>query len=162
MIVVSDTTAISNLIRIDELRLLKDIFGHIILPKAVYEELLILEERGINVSAIIHKEAFEIVEVEKDALYHELNLKLDEGEVEAITLAIMKKADYLLIDEVKGREIAQRRNIPIIGTLGVLIEAKRRKLIVSIEEKMLNLKSIGFWISHSLYNKVVQLEKELE
>lgn len=46
MIVVSDTTAISNLIRIDELKLLEIIYGEILIPEAVYEELLVLEGRG--------------------------------------------------------------------------------------------------------------------
>jgi len=162
MIVVSDTTAVSNLVRIGELRLLKILYGRILLPQAVYEELLILEQRGIDIISIVKSEMFEIVEVKRDKLYQTLSITLDKGEVEAIALAVEKKADFLLIDEVKGRKVAVEKSIPIIGTLGILIDAKRKKLISSVQEKMDDLRSIGFWISQPLYNKIVKLEEELE
>ncbi len=162
MIVVSDTTAVSNLVRIGELRLLKILYGRILLPQAVYEELLILEQRGIDIISIVKSEMFEIVEVKRDKLYQTLIITLDKGEVEAIALAVEKKADFLLIDEVKGRKVAVEKSIPIIGTLGILIDAKRKKLISSVQEKMDDLRSIGFWISQPLYNKIVKLEEELE
>ena len=162
MIVVSDTTAISNLVRIGEIRLLKIMYGEILLPKAVYEELLILEQKGIDIVSIIEQESFEIMEVEEDELYRELSIQLDKGEVEAIALAVKEKADFLLIDEVKGRKIASEKAIRIIGTLGILVDAKKRKLIESVKEKMDDLKAVGFWINQSLYDKIVKLEKELE
>lgn len=56
MIVVSDTTAISNLVRIGEIRLLKIMYREILLPKAVYNELLVLEERNIRITDIIDQE----------------------------------------------------------------------------------------------------------
>lgn len=161
MIVVSDTTAISNLVRIGEIELLKVLFGKILLPKAVYDELLVLEERDINITSLLAKDWFEVTEVTDDDLYQELSLELDIGEVEAIALAIHKEANYLLIDEVKGRRIATEKAVPIIGTLGILLEAKRNRLITSVQHKMDDLKSIGFWINQSLYDRIIELEQQI-
>lgn len=161
MIVVSDTTAISNFVRIKEIELLKKLYGQILLPNAVYKELLILEQFDININYILDQDWFEIIEVEKDDLYNELSIELDDGEVEAIALAIIQKADFLLIDEVKGRKIATEKSIPIIGTLGILIEARKHNLINSVKEKMDDLKSIGFWINQKLYDRIIEIEKKL-
>lgn len=162
MIVVSDTTAISNLIRIGEVDLLRILYGEIWIPKAVYEELLILKDLGINVLEVLKYDYFKIVEVNNDILIKELMIDLDKGEAEAIALAIEKKVEYLLIDELKGRKIASEKSIKIIGKLGILIKAKQEKLIESVKEKMDDLRSIGFWISQSLYDKIVELENEIK
>lgn len=76
-------------------------------------------------------------------------------------LAIQKKADYLLIDEKEGRKITVEKELKIIGTLGILIEAKRRNLIKSVRSKMNDLIDIGFWISPKLYNKIIEIEENL-
>jgi len=162
MIVVSDTTAISNLIRIGEVRLLEILYKEILLPKAVYDELLILEQFNIDISTILEKDFFKVVEVQNFKLLEELSIDLDKGEAEAIVLAIEKQADYLLIDEIKGRKIATEKLIPIIGTLGVLIKARQEKLIDSVRAKMNDLKSIGFWINQSLFDRIAKLEDEMK
>ena len=161
MIVVSDTTAISNLIQIGELNLLKDIYDEIIIPMAVYNELLVLDSNSLLVKEQLHQDWFKIETVVKDSIYLSLSIELDIGEVEAITLAIQKKADYLLIDEKEGRKIAVEKAVKIIGTLGILIEAKRRNLIKSVRSKMDDLIDIGFWISPKLYNKIIEIEEDL-
>jgi len=161
MIVISDTTAISNLVRIGEIRLLRILYGKILIPKAVYEELLVLAQRGIDILSILNQELFDGIEVEENDLLQELSVELDKGEAEAIILAIEKNADLLLIDELKGRKIATEKSIPIIGTLGILINAKKNNLITSVKDKMDNLRSIGFWINQNLYDRIVQLESKL-
>ncbi|MDZ4679659.1 MAG: hypothetical protein SH848_03660 [Saprospiraceae bacterium] len=102
MIVVSDTTALSTLYLIDRLDLLKQMFGQVIIPQAVFDELLELELSGYDIN-IFKKADWLIV---KDANHHhlisELQKELDLGESEAIVLALEKMADYLLIDERKA------------------------------------------------------------
>lgn len=59
----------------------------------------------------------------------ELEAQLDSGEAESIVLALEVKASYLLMDEKKGRAIAKKEGIKIIGLLGILILARQNGLI---------------------------------
>jgi hypothetical protein len=56
---------------------------------------------------------------------------VDRGEAEAIALAEELHADHLLIDERKDRRLAQQQGLPVVGLLGVVLLAKRAKLIPS-------------------------------
>ncbi len=158
MIVISDTTAISNLIQINELELLKKLYKRILIPSAVFDELMILENSEPRIKAILHKDWIEIQTVKSSFLLTEIELSLDKGEAEAIALAIEIKADLLMIDEKEGRKVAEEKGVPIIGTMGVLLNAKQLGLISSVQEKMDELRQIGFWISDRFYNQVISLE----
>lgn len=157
MIVVSDTTPISNLIQIDEFDLLEKLFGKIIIPESVLIELLafpdtqpfislLLEEGRVVKQAIDDIELVEKIEVEGD---------LDRGEAEAIALAIQLQADKLLIDEKVGRKYAESIPLSIIGTLGVLVQAKHVGIIEEVKPRLLALRKIGFWMSSSLIEFVL-------
>lgn len=160
MIVVSDTTAISNLTQINQLELLEKIYRRIIIPKDVHDELLALNNFGIPIQKILKQEWIEIKKVSSGTLLEKFLAELDQGEAEAV-LAIELKADYLLIDEKLGRRIARENQIPIIGTLGVLLKSKKMGLIGSMQEQMDALRKIGFWINTDLYHKMLDLEKKI-
>ena len=100
MIVVSDTTAISNLLQIGEIEILEQLYGKIILPQTVYEELLVLEERGFKITTLLDQGTFDVIEITRGKLFFQLSEELDLGEAEAIVLAVEKQADMLLIDEL--------------------------------------------------------------
>lgn len=124
MIVVSDTTAITSLIRIDRVELLSEIFGSIIIPPAVQRELLAFHPglpKFITVQAA-HDERAVL------RLRQEVGL----GESEAIALAQELHADALLIDERRGRAVALREGVPVIGLVGALLLAKRRGILLAI------------------------------
>ena len=81
---------------------------------------------------------------------------LDEGEAEAIALILEKRGDLLLIDERKGRRVAQREGVAVIGLLGVLLEAKRRGIIPSLRETVGRLQTTaGFRISDALRERLL-------
>ncbi len=160
MIVISDTTPISNFIQIDKLYLLKDIYEKIIIPQEVYNELMELEEFGFSMSFLIESDWISIETPQNTNLIQNLSRDLDLGEVQAIVLAIEKTNSFLLIDEKQGRSEAERLNIPIIGTLGVLLIAKERGMITEIEPSLEKLREIGFWISDNLYNYVLRRANE--
>lgn len=63
----------------------------------------------------------------------QLEKELDKGEAESIALAYSIKADYLLIDEIKGRTIAEKLGLKIVGLIGVLIEAKNKNIISTVK-----------------------------
>jgi uncharacterized protein len=158
MIVVSDTSPISNLLQIGDLDLLRLLFQKIIIPQDVFDELcevktqadILSEQTWIKTSIVADSE-----------LKAELLRELDKGEAEAIILAIELHADYLLIDEVKGRLIAESYDIKVIGILGVLLQAKQKGLIADVKTHLQKLvDEAGFWLNPKLIEKVLELAKE--
>jgi predicted nucleic acid-binding protein len=89
-----------------------------------------------------------------------INLTLDSGESEAIALYWEKATDFLLIDEQRGRKIAAQSGIKIIGTLGVLLLAKRKGLISAIRPFVDLLRRSPVRISDYLYQKTLEIAEE--
>lgn len=121
MIVVSDTSAISNLLRIGEIDLLRLTFSRVLIPTAVYDEIYKIEA---NRKALENIDWIERVEISEIGLRDELLRRLHKGEAEAIALAVELSADFLLIDEAEGRRVARSMGVRITGLLGVLSRAK--------------------------------------
>ncbi|MBI4658598.1 MAG: DUF3368 domain-containing protein [Verrucomicrobia bacterium] len=140
MIVVSDTTAITALLQIGRVELLATLYGEVLIPEAVRNELL---QAHHNTPEFLRVEkVLDIAEVQR------LRSELDVGEAEAIVLSKEKAADLLLIDEAEGRRVALREGLSIIGLLGVLVHAKRTGLIISVRTLAAELEqTAGFRVS---------------
>lgn len=153
MIVVSDTTTITNLIHIDKLLLLRELYVEVIIPKEVYDELCKLSNQKLEIDA----HDWILVESISDfSVYEEIIEELDKGEAEAISLALERNADLLIIDESAGRKIAQSYGLRIIGLLGVLIASKQRGLIPLLKPSLEKLISeFGFRIHPNLVSRVL-------
>jgi len=161
MIVVSDTSCISNLLFINELDLLQKIYSKIFIPLAVYNEILALEKSGKDLNYLKSREW---ILVEKDFTRNISLLppkNIDAGEAEAIDLAIYLKADRLLIDERKGSIFAKELGITTIGLLGILKIAKENHFISSVKKLLDQLIDNNFWLSNELYNIVLNSVNEL-
>lgn len=161
MIVVSDNSPLSLFLVIGKLEILKIIYGKIIIPQAVFKELQEFSELGQDISMIQEADWIEIQQVESDSILNNLRDTLDDGESEAIYLAELINAEYLLIDEQKGRKIAQNRGLEVIGSLGILILAKKMELIDSLKDVLdLARNEARFRISNTLYNQALQIVGE--
>ncbi len=136
MIVVSDTSPLSNLALVDGLFLLKEIYNTVVIPQAVAEELSNAEDEEQQIAAVLSLDWIEVRQATNLELIAGLrnDYLLDRGEAEAIALALELKADELLIDERLGRREATRLGLSITGVLGVLLIAKRRKLIPAVQQ----------------------------
>lgn len=155
MIVVSDTTALSNLILIGHIHLLEQLFGHIVIPVAVRDELLQLKSHLDDVNIFLNASWVDVRAVQHTDDLLTIRKVLDQGEAEAIVLASENKAHLLIIDEIKGRAYAQSRGIKKIGTLGILVFAKDENLIPEVKPLIEQLLLAGFRIKESLIREVL-------
>ena len=119
MIVISDTTPLISLMKIGHLDLVHQLFGEIQVPEAVFCE-LISNKRFPEESRLIQESNFikqvKVTDVKAvDLLMRSAGL--DSGESEAIILSDFMKADFLLMDEMRGRRVAQQMGIRIMGTV---------------------------------------------
>lgn len=129
MIVVADTTPLNYLILIEQARILPRLYGRVIIPEAVAEELRHHSAPPPVSSWIARPPAWlEIQKARRPKPDAALDV-LDEGEREAIILALEIHAHLLLIDEKAGRREAGRRHLQVAGTLAVLEQAAKRGLL---------------------------------
>lgn len=163
MIVVSDTSALSNLAIVNHLWLLEAIYQNVMIPDAVATELAAASNSTI--SAILKLGWIQTQSLTNVKLADQLQQErgLDDGEANAIALAFELQADDLLIDERLGRQEAIRLGLPIIGILGVLLVAKQRSLIPQVQPVMNALiNQAGFRVSPQLYERILTLAQEPE
>jgi predicted nucleic acid-binding protein len=123
MIVVSNTSPITALLAVEQADLLKRLFGEVVIPNAVETEL-----RRTHPALPAWLRVQPLQNSAKANLYARA---VDRGEAEAIVLAEELHADHLLIDERKGRRLAQQQGLPVVGLLGVVLLARRAGLIPS-------------------------------
>ena len=154
MIVVSDTSPILSLALIGRLELLRDLYGTIMIPEAVRSEIVATEQSGAR--EIGSANWIVACPIERDLVLKLLLREVDQGEAEAIGLALQSKADVLLIDERKARQLAAYLELGVVGLLDVLQEAKQRHLITSVKPILDDLIARArFRLSHKLYQRTL-------
>jgi predicted nucleic acid-binding protein len=161
VLIVSNTSPISNLAKVGQLSLIEALYGRILIPRAVYEELLD-ERAGETVIAAVKSSTWiEVRFSQNQLLVDELRTRINIGEAEAITLADEVKATRLLIDERLGRQAAKDLGLKVTGVLGILLAAKKEALITSVKPIMDNLvNQANFRISRQLYDEILDVANE--
>ena len=143
-LVITDSTALISLDRIGQLALLPAVFPHIIAPPAVVREFgecpVWLDERAVRAEHVVRA----------------IRAQLDEGEAEAIALALEHPGSLLLMDERRGRQYARTVGLAVVGTFGFLIAAKRRGHIRAVRPVLDALIAAGFHASKTLYNRALE------
>lgn len=156
MIVVSDSSTLVSLAAIEQLHLLQDFFGRVVLPGAVLNEVLAGGEGRPGFQEITASKWLEVMPVQDRSALSALE-HLDPGEAEAIVLAQELQADLLLMDELDGRQAAKERGLQIIGVLGLLSRAKREERISAVKPLVQRLRvEMRFRISESLLQRVLR------
>lgn len=136
MIVVSDTSPISNLIKIGLDRLLVEMYREVFIPPAVHEE---LRKYFRSVPDFLKVE-----NVHDGPAVQRLRTELDLGEAEAVVLARELGADVLLMDEQSGRAVAMREGFRVVGLLGVLTRARKENKIGALAPVLEQLSAAKF------------------
>jgi predicted nucleic acid-binding protein len=100
-VIISNTTPLINFCTIARLDILEKLYIEITIPLAVRNELEEKRDLFPNIDLIFHSRFISIREIENKNTYKLLRIDLDNGEAEAITLAIENNAELLLLDEIK-------------------------------------------------------------
>jgi predicted nucleic acid-binding protein len=157
IIIISDTTPLSELEKIGKLSLLGAVFGRVIIPDEVANELATASFSILDAAAILSQNWIELRPVtnQQKVLNLMKTTNLDLGECAAITLAEELQADRLILDDLAARKEAQRRGLAVIGTVGILLIAKQQGLIPSIKNVLDELIANGTRISQKLYQQAL-------
>jgi predicted nucleic acid-binding protein len=152
MIVVSDTSPLITLAKYGNLQQLNILFGDILVPPDVERELranrtsnIVIDRFVLPVDWLRVRAPSEIFSISG----------LGPGEAAAISLSVEVNANALLIDEKAGRKIARQLEIPVIGTVGILVEAAERGLI-NLEESFHSLKATNFRFPHNGLDEILR------
>ena len=156
--VISNTTPILSLLKIDKLEILKELYSQVIIPNAVYQEI----ENGK------HKEYYKdltkidwlIIQKIKDDNSRDYFVDLDDGEAEVLILAKELNADLVILDEILGRRYAKVLDYKLTGTLGVLLKAKEKGIIKSLKVLLTELTEKGTWLNPKLIKEVLRIGNE--
>ena len=139
--------ALSIINRID---ILRDLFEVVAVPEAVHREILVGGSESAGLAEYKKMQWIKVFSLSNqiDPL---LVTSLDEGEASVIALSRELKADFTLIDERKARKIARNvYGLKVIGSAGILVEAKHKGLIENVGLAIKNMRDNGYWIGDSI------------
>ncbi len=157
--IVSDTSPLLYLYRIEALSWLPALGGEVRIPKAVELELQEGRRRGYDVPDPARYDWLRIVD--PGAIPSEwLTLDLGRGELAVLALALERPECTVLLDDRQARRIAASAGLEVRGTLGVLIEAKARGLTDRIEPFVDRLENAGMWMTDAIRDRVLALAGE--
>lgn len=146
-IVIADTSCFILLDNIDELQILKLLFGHVITTS------IIAEEFGSSLPEWIE------IRTVKDILFQS-SLDIDPGEASAIALAIESEPSLLVLNDAKGRKVARKLNLNFTGTLGIFLKAKKSGIIPAIRPILDKIQMTNFRYSQAVFIEILSLAGE--
>ncbi|OLD61163.1 MAG: DUF3368 domain-containing protein [Acidobacteria bacterium 13_1_40CM_2_60_7] len=154
MIVIADTTPLNYLVLIDRVEILPQLYGRVLIPLAVWEEFQRPETPEAVRAWVAQRPAWlEIRPVKRNP--DPAVQTLGAGEREAIALAEELHADRLIMDDRAARRVAAQRNLIVIGTLGVLVEAAERG-VIDFSDAISHLQQTSFYVSPEVLNPLLQ------
>ncbi len=157
MIVVSDSSPLIALSSVDRLDLMQRLFDTVIIPVSVRDEVM-------GTAAKIAEELPTFIHVESvvaELPVRFLKMNIHAGESEAIALALERGIQGIILDDKLAREIAAELGLKVIGTLGLLILAKRKGFLSEVRPVMAQIiERVNFRIAPSVLNRALSLIEE--
>jgi predicted nucleic acid-binding protein len=139
--------------RLDKLSLLQQLTGTLYIPAAVRRE--VFGSRSL-LTWIVERP------IEQPLSPLMLKPRLGAGEREAIALALEMSPCHLLVDDLDARRTAEALDIPVIGTLGLLLLARQQQLITALKPYLDTLLAADFRIAAHLYQHVLRQTSEID
>lgn len=147
--ILSDASCLILLEKIGELDLLQTVFGKIIITQAIADEYGLILPKWISIQNPLDQNYQKILET-----------SVDKGEASAIALAVEIIDCLLIIDDLKGRNLAESLGIKITGTFGIIIEAKLSGKISSVKPYLAKISQTNFRFSEKLEKLILAKAKE--
>jgi predicted nucleic acid-binding protein len=157
VIVVTDAGPLIYLAGAGELGLLHQLYAEVVVPRIVYEEVTVAGAGLIGASEVAAAAWLQVVERDADP---DLLDELDAGEAAAIPLAEELGA-LLLVDDGAARAIAAERGILVVGSLGVLLAAKRAGHLDVVGPVLDRMVLLGMFVAPALRERVLGLAGEV-
>lgn len=148
-IIISDTSCLILLFKIDELDLLKKLAEKVFITPIIKKEFGQSLPEWIIIKSPSDKHIQEILEMDLDA-----------GEASAIALAVENNNSLLIIDELKGRKIANHLNLKYAGTFGLILKAKQIGILSSVRPVLDKIRQTNFRFSESLFEIILEQAQE--
>lgn len=158
--VIVNSTPIITLCNIGKLHLLKDLYGQITIPQAVYEEITAKQDSACQ-QIQAETEWIVVEHIHNFDAKRMYQAKLHAGEVEVMILAQEEpKADLLIIDDAAAKKTAKYLGLTVTGTLGVLLKAKQQGYLDNVKECLRKMQAAGFYISPKIVKLVLEQAHE--
>jgi predicted nucleic acid-binding protein len=148
-VTVADSSCLIALQAAGLIHVLPSLYAEIVVPEAVALEV------GTPLPVWVR-----IEDVKGRTVVDALRVELGAGEAEAIALCIENSASRLILDDKKARRTAARLQLPVTGTLAVLLRAKQHGLITSVKNALAALDVANFRVSEALAREVLRLAGE--
>ena len=149
--VIANASPLIALAQINSLALLQQLFGSVLIPPAVAREIT----QSVTLPVWISQQS------PARSISPSILATLDPGERETISLALEIGADWVVLDDLPARRQAAALGLPVIGTLGILILAKRRGRASTVRPSVDALRSMRFHMTPGLYEQVLAIAGEL-
>ena len=156
---ISNTSPLLYLYRIGKIELLPRLFDEVLTVPAVVEELKAGRRKGYDVPSAEMYAWLQIMSPQQ-VPSEWLASDLGKGELETMALALEYREKVVILDDALARRIAQAAGLKVWGTLRVLLEAKKRKLLPTISIVVDELKQSGMWISDDVRQRIMKLAGE--
>jgi len=157
MILIADSSALIALSICNQLKLLDKLFDRVQVPLSVYNEINIPDKPESEV--LVKYLKGKTVNIDLSS-YIISTPSLGKGELEAMALYKKLKADFLLTDDKKARRTAEYNGIKIIGSIGILIWAKKQNLIEEVKSSLDEIYNSYIFISEELYQHALKVVNE--
>ena len=158
--VIVNSTPIIALSSIDCLHLLKELYGTIIIPSAVNAEIGAKSKSKAQNQLETFTDWIQVMEISNTSHKQTFRTQLHEGEVEVMILGQELSSDLLIIDDYLAREYAKYLGFNVIGTVGIILLAKSKRLTHEVKPLIDKLISNGIYLSNRLYSEILKIAKE--
>jgi uncharacterized protein len=154
--VICNATPLINFAAINRLDILKNAFVQLVIPQAVYDETTVIGFPGTKF--VLQAIASNWLQVRSISIIApNIPIELDDGEREAIALALETSEQRILLDEREARKVAEGLGLQVIGTLGILLLAKNREIIPQVQPLLDDMiHSAQYWVNRTLYEQVLR------
>lgn len=155
--VIVNSTPVIGLANIGRLDVLRQMYGTITIPQAVFDE---IKSPSVQRQVNANRDWIRVEQINDASQKQMYRAKLHAGEVEVMILAQEKKADLVILDDNAAKKTAKFLGLRVIGTLGILVLAKKRGYIKEVSPVLDALKRDGFFVSDDLCDLVLRQADE--